>query len=359
MSFVMYRPEVAVALEGDVLAACLLERVRYWYDKMNGQPFFKFASPCDHPLYKEGDSWTEELGITENQFRHARKKIAKQVKKQTSGEGIPSPIAYWRDRQNRVFYVFIQSAYDALVGQKGDFHNRDCEISQPRPADFPNREVQIFPTDNNKEYFKDNFNNEMDDVDDKKVSLMMLKKIGIADGIAEKLAKEHDARTLAKVINVAEGKRNRAGYVVATLKNGFEAPLQDVEPVDYVRDGVDVAFDNSDYQQAYGQYARIVGVICEMCGLDAEAVGTLDAEATRKRWASIQGLYAQGYFRAIAPKVSDLIYHALVGVPVVTVAQEISRRTKAQIAGYSDAYREALKIYGIEADESRLQTDVA
>ncbi len=39
----------------------------YWFSKKpNG--FYKFLEPCNHPLYKAGDSWSEELGISRRVF---------------------------------------------------------------------------------------------------------------------------------------------------------------------------------------------------------------------------------------------------------------------------------------------------
>ena len=33
--------------------------------------FYKFLSPCEHLNYRTNDSWVEELGFTEAEFRHA------------------------------------------------------------------------------------------------------------------------------------------------------------------------------------------------------------------------------------------------------------------------------------------------
>ncbi|OJX12079.1 MAG: hypothetical protein BGO77_08005 [Caedibacter sp. 37-49] len=42
-------------------------QLNYWFSKKpNG--FYKFLEPCNHPLYKAGDSWSEELGISRRVF---------------------------------------------------------------------------------------------------------------------------------------------------------------------------------------------------------------------------------------------------------------------------------------------------
>jgi len=52
-------------------AAILMQQLDYWFSKSKKDRFFKFLSPCDHPKYSEGDSWTEELGFSEDEFRTA------------------------------------------------------------------------------------------------------------------------------------------------------------------------------------------------------------------------------------------------------------------------------------------------
>ena len=44
-----------------VHCSLFLGQLIYWADKNDYKPFYKFRQPCQHELYKEGDSWAEEL----------------------------------------------------------------------------------------------------------------------------------------------------------------------------------------------------------------------------------------------------------------------------------------------------------
>lgn len=59
---------------GSVTACILMQQLEYWFDK-NPNGFFKFLSPCDNKKYIKGDSWCEELGFSEDEFRTAFGKI--------------------------------------------------------------------------------------------------------------------------------------------------------------------------------------------------------------------------------------------------------------------------------------------
>lgn len=57
----------------NVVGCIVFQQLEYWFEKRKGEPFYKFLSPCPNKkaLYKDGDSWTEELGISELEFRTA------------------------------------------------------------------------------------------------------------------------------------------------------------------------------------------------------------------------------------------------------------------------------------------------
>ena len=48
-------------ITGGVHCSLFLGQLIYWADKNDYKPFYKFRQPCQHELYKEGDSWAEEL----------------------------------------------------------------------------------------------------------------------------------------------------------------------------------------------------------------------------------------------------------------------------------------------------------
>jgi hypothetical protein len=54
-----------------VTGAILFQQLEYWFAKM-GKPFYKFTEPSEkNSYYKEGQSWTEELGFSSDEFRTA------------------------------------------------------------------------------------------------------------------------------------------------------------------------------------------------------------------------------------------------------------------------------------------------
>ena len=70
-------------IAGSVTACILMQQLDYWFAKKpNG--FYKFKAPCPHPLYKEGDSWKEELGFSEDEIQTAFSKIGIAYKSKTS-----------------------------------------------------------------------------------------------------------------------------------------------------------------------------------------------------------------------------------------------------------------------------------
>ena len=72
-SLIIYRPKLNT-ITGSVLATILLQQITYWAER-NNNDFYKFTSPCNHELYKNGDSWCEELGFSKAEFSTALKKI--------------------------------------------------------------------------------------------------------------------------------------------------------------------------------------------------------------------------------------------------------------------------------------------
>ena len=63
-----------------------MQQLDYWFAKSNGKPFYKFKSPCEHKMYKKGDSFTEELGFSIDEFTTAFFKIGTVFKSKTEFE---------------------------------------------------------------------------------------------------------------------------------------------------------------------------------------------------------------------------------------------------------------------------------
>jgi len=73
---IVYRKELN-KLTGSVTATILLQQLIFHASKKKYEPFYKFIEPCDNELYRDGDSWTEELGFTKYEFKTAYKKLEK------------------------------------------------------------------------------------------------------------------------------------------------------------------------------------------------------------------------------------------------------------------------------------------
>lgn len=73
VKMVIYRPSLR-EITGSVNAAILLSQMLY-YAKISDNNFYKFKLPCKHRLYKEGDSWCEELGFSKTEFETALKAL--------------------------------------------------------------------------------------------------------------------------------------------------------------------------------------------------------------------------------------------------------------------------------------------
>lgn len=78
---IAYHP-ILRQLTGDINSAILLQQIMFYYVIMRRKPFYKFVEPSehDHPLYKVGDSWTEELAFTKDEYNHAIKRIGTKVR---------------------------------------------------------------------------------------------------------------------------------------------------------------------------------------------------------------------------------------------------------------------------------------
>ena len=79
MKRLVYDPNLNKAT-GSVTATLLFLQLEHWFKVTKGKPFYKFLEPCDDPQYREGDSWTEELGFSKPEFRTAFNHIGKVYK---------------------------------------------------------------------------------------------------------------------------------------------------------------------------------------------------------------------------------------------------------------------------------------
>lgn len=123
--FVTYDPQFATAF-GSCNAAIILSRLEYWFERMKG-PFYKFLEPCDHPLYRKDDSWSEEIGFSKKVFRRAFDKIGVRYRSKTELDAEENPFKgkifiYYQDRNSKktiflINYAALEALYDRVYGQ--------------------------------------------------------------------------------------------------------------------------------------------------------------------------------------------------------------------------------------------------
>ena len=104
-SLVTYRPRLN-KITGSVTATILLLQILYWWTKQRRKKFYKFMSPCQHSLYRIGDSWEEELGFTRRELTTALKKLGTKLTKGTSKtEALKDKlIIYWTDSNRMTWF---------------------------------------------------------------------------------------------------------------------------------------------------------------------------------------------------------------------------------------------------------------
>jgi hypothetical protein len=62
-----------------VIAVLIFQQLEYWFS-LYADGFYKFLAPCDHAMYRTGDSWTEELALSLYEFRSGFDKLGVRYK---------------------------------------------------------------------------------------------------------------------------------------------------------------------------------------------------------------------------------------------------------------------------------------
>jgi len=122
-----YRPPIARVyrehgFRSPINTTILLQQAVYWWAKewkghRSFMPFYKFNLPNTHKAYRPGQSWVEELGMTEWGFKTARKKVglkkrqgaplvqALSLAAHSSSGKLPKPIVYWSNAAHLTYYT--------------------------------------------------------------------------------------------------------------------------------------------------------------------------------------------------------------------------------------------------------------
>ncbi|MDD4977296.1 MAG: hypothetical protein PHI29_01545 [Gallionella sp.] len=114
-------------LAGSTSGCILMQQLDYWFHRHpNG--FWKFLEPSSHQKYKQGDSWTEELGISCAEFRTAFDRIGTRHKSKSEFDLATDKFAgkfycsYLDRRENLTFYFrndsLLDEALDNIISDK-------------------------------------------------------------------------------------------------------------------------------------------------------------------------------------------------------------------------------------------------
>lgn len=111
---ITYRKELN-QITGSVTATILLQQILFRWENHGRMPFYKFKKPCEHHLYKKGDSWCEELGFTREEFDTALSKIGcKTSKKKPMQEN--KFVRYWTTPDRITYYdINISTLRKAVI----------------------------------------------------------------------------------------------------------------------------------------------------------------------------------------------------------------------------------------------------
>lgn len=131
-SVVTYRPRWN-RLTGSVAGTILLQQLIYRWISNKRAPFYKFTSPCNHPLCRPGDSWEEELGLSRREFETARGRIAAR----TQGELAPDAlISYWVTTGHCTWYAINEPLLVAkLAALYPEDHSAAVGVQLQLPAE--------------------------------------------------------------------------------------------------------------------------------------------------------------------------------------------------------------------------------
>ena len=138
-------------LTGSVAGCILMQQLDYWFERYQ-DGFWKFLQPCDHPSYKEGGSWCEELGMSDDEFRTTFDKIGIRYKSKAAFDAAEDKFygkyySSYHDRRRNLTYYFrnhdlLDAALDALIyKQKSD--NNPPAVSVSNANSSVNREPRV------------------------------------------------------------------------------------------------------------------------------------------------------------------------------------------------------------------------
>lgn len=105
---------------GSTNAAIAFSRLLYW-SKKNPDGFYKFKQACKHPLYKRGDSWSEELNMTKEIMNPVFNRLVTYYKSKNDYRKSTDKFAgkffcsYTERNTNKTYYFMNKEAVDQFL----------------------------------------------------------------------------------------------------------------------------------------------------------------------------------------------------------------------------------------------------
>ena len=134
LEFIPYRRTFR-KITGSFGAAILLQQILYRAKGNGFRPFYKFRSPCSNMLYRNGDSWVEELACSADEFDTALKRIGTKIvkseplEKAMEGNDPTRLVIYWTDSNRVTWYVVNKTLLIYLINKAGDELSTQAESS--------------------------------------------------------------------------------------------------------------------------------------------------------------------------------------------------------------------------------------
>jgi hypothetical protein len=134
-------------LVNSVTDCIVMQQLDYWFAKYP-DGFYKFLEPCDHSLYRDGDSWTEELFISHKEFRTAFSNLGVAYKTKTDFLKQDNPFrnkyycSYYDRITHRTYYFRNHQKVDEALELLTCGVKKEKELKAPESKSFASRLIE-------------------------------------------------------------------------------------------------------------------------------------------------------------------------------------------------------------------------
>jgi hypothetical protein len=142
--FIKFTPEINKII-GCPRATLIFGFLEHWSTKMS-EGFYKFIEPCNHPLYRKGDSWTEELNCDSKSFAKSFQKIGVRYRSRSEFEKAQDKfqgklyLSYYDRHKNQTFFIRNDEAVKAFLSTGS---TKPENTPKRKGGDTPNRGVSV------------------------------------------------------------------------------------------------------------------------------------------------------------------------------------------------------------------------